>query len=330
MGVNPVAVRPAQYSPTPKVAAPVRLAPPAETDTYRASSTYEKARVNFGLLLKGVGRGEAMINELFDEIWKLAENKNGGLKVDKWNELMKKYKLEDYIMNPNSFEALWGSKNGKRFSNDEKGDEVVESGAELDSALASLIKTMQINIQLTGDEDLDSEQANKYAAVFSGYCKAKSFNIINLADFSRVVIQALGLGKDGKGISLADLPDDAFAGRLRSLAGSLTEWDDFLTALLFELEKALAEGFDGEAASQKITERLTEINSILKKGPDDPSNRKQWDALVEQLGNLFLGKMFDYNNVVEGIIVGSGKANKVDDETREGGRESWSAAPISE
>lgn len=329
MGVNPVAVRPAQYSPTPKVAAPIRSAPPAEMDAYRPSSAYKKARANFGMLLKGVGMGEAMINTLFDEVWRLTEN--GGLNVDQWNGLMKKYKLEDdYKMNPDSFEALLGGNNGKRFSKDKDG--VVENGAELSSALASLIRTMQINIQLTGDENLDSEQANEYASVFSGYCKAKSFNIINLADFSRAVSQALGLGKDGKGINLENLPEDAFAGRLGSLAGSLTDWDDFLTALLFELEKALGKEFDREAAPRKITERLMRINDILKQGPDNPANEKQWAALVEQLGNLFQGKIFKYDNVVEGIVVGSGKAGEVGVEGKpKGGRGSWlSAVPISQ
>ncbi len=126
--------------------------------------------------------GKNIPDKVFDKIWKLALE--GKLDKGSWNDLMKQY---GFKMRSESFRVLLGGLNGREFTN----EKTIESVGELEQALKSLIATMELKRQPTGDEQQDEKLVADYPVYMKRLCSARRFNIWSIDKAGGPVMQVL-------------------------------------------------------------------------------------------------------------------------------------------
>ena len=146
-----------------------------ELETIRASRNAVK-----GMFQKLFGKN--IPDKVFDKIWKLALE--GKLNKGSWNGLMKEY---GFKMKPEAFRVLLGGLNGREFKN----EKTIESVGELEQALESLIATMQMKRQPTGDPEQDEKLVADYPVYMKRLCSATRFNVWSIDKAGGPVMQVL-------------------------------------------------------------------------------------------------------------------------------------------
>jgi len=242
----------------------------------------EKKQAKFVQIFQGTGVAREKLEELYGELWQLAMA--GKLDNAAWDNLMKKYGLDEYVMTGSAFQYLIAMQDGYT------DDNVVEGAAEFCAALDNLVLTCKIN---AGGKE------NTYAIALKRLCKERSFRIIRfdkVNDLFMTCLKTINPKYDFEGKSedqiFEAIGKGDFGNRLKELVEyrsyrGIKTLEDLTIYFLSMMQKAVQDGSDEDYESQvqaalDMEKKMDYLIKVLNSGGADIGLSENYEILVDE------------------------------------------------
>jgi hypothetical protein len=249
---------------------------------------------SFKLMLRGSGKSEEQIENLFNELWRLAAR--GKLEMSDWNSLVEKYGFKELKLKSSStFKALL---KGIGYENNSK----VECMAEFLNVISNMILNMKKDLPNSTSPEKTEEQIKGYYRLLVELCQTTHFNIIKIEEWDKTTLQMLdkidpGLSK----LSYSEIMNkiknskDPKFESLKKLLKGTESWKEFIVKLFRAMEESVANGIptvirQSFRGNEEYSKRMERIKTALGK-----PGTKAYENLVQQLSKILGGQQAVFN-----------------------------------